>query len=92
MKFPLFPINFDSHIKEFIFVSLIYSFSIIITIRMNNYLDLRKNKCLKNENNNSLYCKLLRIKHIDNISLFTITFVSTFLAYLLKYYLFGYKG
>ena len=75
-------------LKHFLSVSLIYAFAAIITVKVNEFTEEKKNKCTKN-NNSDKYCHIYFDPYLPNIIVFISTFVSTLILSLLLYYIFG---
>lgn len=75
----------------FIMISLLYSFTSIVSIKTDDEIKKYKKLCKKDNNNNKL-CKILNLKStiFPNTLLFITTFISTFISCVILYYVFGY--
>lgn len=78
---------------NFIYISIITAFSTTIAIVFNKYLENARTKC--NINPETILCKkILNISLQDwklPFDVFFITFISSFISYIIFYEFFGYK-
>lgn len=75
-------------IKHFLSSSIIYAFAAIITVKINEHIDIQRKKCEKNSKA-VRYCHMLTDPYLPNTILFISTFLSSFILYLILYYLFN---
>jgi len=89
MKIPLLPYPTNTYFRVFLMASLIASFAAVIAVKMNEYINEMKKKCLKN-NIKHVYCDLVVNNYLSNSGLFLTTFISTIILYYIFYIMFGY--
>jgi len=89
MLTPVFKLKTKYFYQEFIMVSIVSALSVVIAIRANERFD-HDYKICKKEKKNTLRCRLINNENYKNIEVFFITFMSTFISYLLLYFFFGY--
>ena len=75
-------------LKHFMSASLIYAFAAIITVKVNEYIEKKKEICTKN-NKADKYCHMYIDPYLPNTIVFFSTFISTLILYLILYYIFG---
>lgn len=79
---------------NFMYISIITAFSTTIAIVFNKYLENARTKCSSNSEESILCKKFLNISLQDwkiPLDVFFITFISSFISYLIFYEFFGYK-
>ena len=87
MKIPFIPFPTNNYFRVFLMASLMSAFASVIAVKMNDYINQEKKKCLTKYH---FYCKFIKNKYFSNLGLFLTTFISTIILYYIFYILFGY--
>jgi len=72
-------------LKFIITTSLIYAFSAIITVKVNGYIEKKKEICQQN-NKSDRFCHIYIEPYLPNSLTFLSTFFSTLILYFIIYY------
>lgn len=86
---PLFKFKTRYFYQEFAMVSFVTAISALIAIKTNDSISKKSANC-KRDKSKTLRCSFLTNENYSNFEIFLITFVSTFMSYLVLYIFFGY--
>ena len=77
-------------IKSFIFSSISAALGSVVAIRTSYHIDKFTKECQENKQKHKS-CFLYLNPYITNLSLFVLTFITSFLLYMILFYIFGLK-
>jgi hypothetical protein len=86
---PLYKFKMTHFYDEFLLMSFISAFSALIAIRANEHF-LNEIELCKTRKRPTIRCQLVQTTFYDNLELFIVTFISSFIAYTAIYILTGY--